>query len=92
MKPTVDELRAQIDLLARITNEQWLSGLSERKKRELEFHDRDRDRKAEDSLSQDDFEKYYSNKKYYSTVRASTRYTDAWLARHVPGKVFLDFA
>lgn len=92
LKPSVTELRAQINLLAQITNEQWLSGLSDRKKRELEFHDRDRDRKAENSLSQDDFEKYYSNKKYYSTVRASTGYTDAWLARHVPGKVFLDFA
>lgn len=92
LKPRVTELRAQIGSLALITDEQWLSGLSERKKRELEFHDRDRDRKAEASLSQDDFEKFYSNKKYYSTVRASTGYTDAWLARHVPGKVFLDFA
>jgi SAM-dependent methyltransferase len=92
LKPSVAELRAQIELLTRITNEQWLGGLSERKRRELEFHDRDRDRGAEQSLSQDDFEKYYSNKKYYGTVRASTGYTDAWLARRVPGKVFLDFA
>lgn len=92
LTPRVTELRAQIELLARITNEQWLGSLSERKRRELEFHDRDRNRNAEESLSQDDFEKYYSNKKYYSTVRASTSYTDAWLARRVPGKVFLDFA
>ncbi|WP_186511221.1 class I SAM-dependent methyltransferase [Caenimonas sedimenti] len=89
---TVPELRERIEALARISNEEWLAGLSERKKRELEFHDRDRDRKAQASISQDDFEKYYSNKKYYSTVRQSVNYTDAWIARHVPGKVFLDFA
>ena len=91
-RPDPQALLEHVQALAAITNEQWLASLSGRKRRELEFHDRDRDRAAEASLSQDDFEKYYSNKKYYSTVRRSTAYTDEWLARHVPGKVFLDFA
>jgi len=90
--PNGSNLRQQIEALGRITNDQWLASLSERKKRELEFHNRDRDRQAEQTLSQDDFEKYYANKKYYSTVRQSTNYVDAWLAKHVPGKVFLDYA
>ena len=90
--PSIYILREHIEALGRITNDQWLASLSERKKRELEFHNRDRDRQAEETLSQDDFEKYYANKKYYSTVQQSANYTDGWLAKHVPGKVFLDYA
>ena len=52
----------QIDL---IENEDWLRSLEDRKLRELEFHDRDRDRDKIASIDQDTYEKFYGNKKYY---------------------------
>jgi ubiquinone/menaquinone biosynthesis C-methylase UbiE len=43
-------------------------------------------------LSKDDFEKYYSNRKFYTTVRKSSEYQEAWIAQHARGKVALDYA
>lgn len=86
------KLRHHIDKLSTISNAEWLQSLSPRKRAELEFHNRDRDRKLKSSLSQDDFEKYYGNKKYYSAVRRSVQFTDDWIIANAPGKVFLDYA
>ena len=63
------ELLKRIDEINRIGNEQWLSSLEPRKIAELEFHNRDRDRKfiAEHSAG-DTFEKFYGNRKYYGTL------------------------
>lgn len=85
LKKTLD----QIDL---IQNEEWLSSLEERKVKEIEFHDRDRDRSKIDSLDQDTYEKFYGNKKYYSATRTSQVYTQKWIDRFAPGRVFLDYA
>ena len=75
-----------------ITNEEWLSSLDERKRKELEFHDRDRDRAALPKLDSDTYERFYGNKKYYSATARSKAYVENWLATQVPGKVFLDYA
>lgn len=87
-----ETLRSHLDKLSSITNAEWMQSLSPRKCAELEFHNRDRDRKLKSSLSQDDFEKYYGNKKYYSAVRRSVQFTDDWIIANAHGKVFLDYA
>jgi SAM-dependent methyltransferase len=70
----------------------WFTGLNQRKKAELEFHNRDRDKQLTQSLPQDTYELLHGNKKYYSTVELSQTYIENWFQKHVPGKVFLDYA
>ena len=53
-----------------ISNDEWFSTLDERKLKELEFHDRDRNRDLINSLDQDTYERFYGNKKYYQRRRA----------------------
>lgn len=74
------------------SNEEWMAKLSARKLAELDFHNRDRDRKVIENLNQDDFERFYGNKKYYSTVKRSDEYTRNWIAREAKDNVFLDYA
>lgn len=86
------QLLACIDEIDRVSNQAWLQSLDKRKRAELDFHNRDRDRQAAESLDQDTYEKFYANKKYYNTVGLSQRYVAAWIRQHAPGKVFLDYA
>ena len=79
----------KIDL---IQNEEWLASLEERKLKELEFHDRDRDRSRVSSMDQDSYERFYGNKKYYAATQASKEYAQAWIIKHAQRKVFLDYA
>jgi ubiquinone/menaquinone biosynthesis C-methylase UbiE len=91
----VAALRAELEKINRITDQEWMDSLNERKRLELEFHDRDRDRKKIDDLKQQDqdtFERFYGNKKYYDATQDSKVYVDNWIAKHAPGKVFLDYA
>jgi ubiquinone/menaquinone biosynthesis C-methylase UbiE len=91
----VAALRAELEKINRITDKEWMDSLNERKRLELEFHDRDRDRKKIDELKdqdQDTFERFYGNKKYYDATQDSKVYVDNWIAKHAPGKVFLDYA
>lgn len=63
--------------------------MDERKIKEMEFHDsRERDRLA---LRRDDFEKKYSNKKWYSITRTSSDYLERWLKQNCKGRVALDY-
>ena len=89
---TIDELREHLREIERIPSERRLQSLDERKRKELEFHDRDRDRAAGQSLDQDTYEKFYGNKKYYGTTQQSRQYLDRWIAENGRGKVFLDYA
>ena len=73
----------------RPTNDEWLASLNERKKSEIAFHDADR---AEDADSQTGKGAEAANRKYYSAARLSDQYLDQWIASHVPGKIFLDYA
>lgn len=86
------ELLAALDRNAAISDEQWLGSLTERKRKELEFHDRDRNRAAAATLDSDTYERFYGNKKYYAATSRSKEYVERWIAAHVPGKVFLDYA
>jgi len=70
----------------------WLVELNERKKKELDFHNRHRDRSVTANLPQDTYEAMHGNKRFYATVQLSERYIDDWLIEHSPGKVFLDYA
>ena len=88
----VELLRHAVGEIDKIGDEEWKASLNERKLAELEFHDRDRDRKAVESLDQDTFEKFYGNKKYYTATDASREYTRNWIQTHAKDKVFLDYA
>jgi ubiquinone/menaquinone biosynthesis C-methylase UbiE len=70
----------------------WTNSLTSRKRAELEFHNRDRDKELMANLPQDTYELLYGNKKYYGTTNLSRSYIDNWLATEAPGKVFLDYA
>lgn len=91
-RATLDLLDAELEKNERISNDEWLMSLSERKRKELEFHDRDRDRSGVPAAGTDTYERFYGNKKYYAATERSKRYIDGWIERHVPGKVFLDYA
>lgn len=89
----IAELRKTLEGIKKANQQKdWLAGLDERKMKELEFHNRDRDKAATQSLPQDTYELLHGNKKFYSTVALSKKYIDNWLASHVAGKVFLDYA
>lgn len=87
-----EQLKKYLRQIDAIPNQEWMDGLNERKKKELEFHNRDRDRAEIKTLDQDTFDKYYGNRKFYSTVRQSTEYVDKWIRQHAKGKIFLDYA
>jgi len=91
----IADLRAKLESINRISDQEWMDSLNERKRLELEFHDRDRDRKKIDELKEQDkdtFERVYGNRKYYDATSDSKAYVDNWIAKHAPGKVFLDYA
>ena len=92
MSISFDALSQSLDRLAAIPDEEWLKSLDDRKRKEREFHDRDRDRQLIQTLDGDTYEKFYGNKKYYRATELSKAYVDSWIARHAPGKVFLDYA
>jgi ubiquinone/menaquinone biosynthesis C-methylase UbiE len=86
----VEQLHQQLDIIAKIPNEQWFEKLDERKRKELEFHDMHRDRTVKHDS--DTYEKLYGNRKYYTTTQRSTEYIAQWVQKNAPGKVFLDYA
>lgn len=90
---TTADLLRQIDEIDRIGNDQWISKLEPRKLAELDFHNRDRDKNfIEQAKAGDSFEKFYGNRKYYSTTERSRRYVAEWIARESKGRIFLDYA
>jgi SAM-dependent methyltransferase len=85
-------LRLHLDEISRIPDSDWLQSLDDRKRKELEFHDRDRDRNAIKGMDQDTYERFYGNKKYYEATQRSKDYVANWITRNAFGKVFLDYA
>jgi ubiquinone/menaquinone biosynthesis C-methylase UbiE len=82
-----------IDLIDKISDQEWKASLADRKLKELEFHDIDRDKsRLEAKKSSDTYEKFYGNRKYYSAVRRSRQYVYDWIAAESKDKVFLDYA
>lgn len=88
------QLNLHLDGIDTIKNSAWLESLDDRKRKELEFHNRDRDRAFIDeaSQSQDTFEKFYGNKKYYGCTSRSRDFVSNWIATNAKDKVFLDYA
>ena len=91
---SIADLQQSIDRIDQISNDDWIVGLDERKRLELEFHNRDRDRRfvEEASKDSDTYEKFYGNKKYYKTTMRSTKYIGNWIAQNAKDNVFLDYA
>lgn len=75
-----------------VRDEEWMAGIDERKRTELEFHDRYRDRRKEQAVDKDTFERLYGNRKYYSATGLSKKHQEEWIAREAPGRIFLDYA
>jgi ubiquinone/menaquinone biosynthesis C-methylase UbiE len=88
----INTLRNRLQEIGTIPQQQWMKDLCERKKEELEFHDRDRDQTRIQSLDRKEFEKYYGNRKYYGGTALSREYIDCWIAEHSRNLVFLDYA
>lgn len=88
----LEVLRQRLQEIEAIADEQWLSGLSDRKKKELEFHDADRDETLIQTLDKPTQEKIYGNRKYYDATGPSKEYVDEWIKQFSKGKVFLDYA
>ena len=89
------DIQAVIECLRKIEaipSERWHAELDDRKRKELEFHDKYRDRLEEGVLDEDTFEKIYGNRKYYVATAMSKEYVDDWVAREARGRIFLDYA
>lgn len=84
-------LLAAIEALQKKSNDDWMSTLEERKRKELEFHDKHREVPEETLEHTDEYERLYGNKKYYKMVKRSREYTLDWLQNNVKDKVFLDY-
>jgi len=91
-----EHLRLAIEKVNELTDEYWQETLTDRKRKELYFHDQHRDRaqglENNPDLDQDTYEKFYGNKKYYSATAASTKYVSDWIQREAKNKIFLDYA
>ncbi|NQU35623.1 MAG: class I SAM-dependent methyltransferase [Bacteroidetes bacterium] len=60
---------------------------------ELTFHDRDRNRNfIDESKTNDNYERFYGNRKYYSTIKRSNDFVEKWIQNEAVGKIFLDYA
>lgn len=66
---------------------EWEAGLSSRKREEASFHD---DTHSYEEVIDRNSGK--SNKKFYTTTRASQVYLEDWICRQAKGKRFLDYA
>lgn len=88
----LETLRQALTEMEKKSDAEWLASLDQRKIEELRFHDRDRDQKTIDSLNEADYRARYGNKKFYEATTTSKTYMREWIARHTPGKVFLDYA
>jgi SAM-dependent methyltransferase len=72
-------------------DDSFLDDLEERKRREVEFHNRSRAERYDDDGHEREGHGY-DNVRFYSIVKPVSDYQHQWLARHVPSKVFLDYA
>lgn len=104
--PEIARLIETLQVNARITNDEWVKSLTDRKIKELQFHDAHRDRAETEGqgldstattenvqgAAQDTYEKFYGNKKYYNGVRRSREYVANWIATNSKNKIVLDYA
>ncbi len=90
---TVNDLKKVIKEIDKISDGIWKKSLNDRKKKELEFHDKDRDQLYIDKTKcSDTYEKFYGNRKYYAATKRSNHYVKQWITTEAEGKIFLDYA
>ncbi len=93
MSIEIENLNKVLDQIDKIGDKEWMGSLNDRKLKELQFHDRDRDSNhIEKSKANDTYEKFYGNKKYYSTTIRSKDFVNKWIKKESKNKVFLDYA
>lgn len=86
-------LRKKLHEIEKITSDsKWMNGLDTRKKKEMEFHDLDRDKSRIESMDKDTYKKFYGNRKYYIAAEPARVYQDDWIKKYAKDKVFLDYA
>jgi ubiquinone/menaquinone biosynthesis C-methylase UbiE len=88
----VESLINHLEKISKVTDEEWMNSLNNRKLRELTFHDKLRDSQFMKSLSEDTYDKFYANRKYYKTVSKSNEYVLSWIKENAKDKIFLDYA
>ncbi|MDB4668546.1 class I SAM-dependent methyltransferase [bacterium] len=89
----MNKLLLAIDKIDKMSDNAWMNTLSDRKKKELEFHDRDRDTNIiNETKASDTYEKFYGNKKYYTATKRSVDYVQKWISKEAKNKIFLDYA
>lgn len=87
------KLLEKVKEIDKISDNEWKSDLSERKRKELEFHDRARDKsKIEKTMSSSTYDQFYGNKKYYTVTKRSDRFVTDWIVCESKDKIFLDYA
>lgn len=87
----LNELRTVVERLALASTGNWACSRSKRKQEERAFHNASKATRDRTDLGGDAYKAMHGNKKFYSVVDASHFYLNAWLARHAPGAVFLDY-
>ena len=93
MDNEVNRLNRAIEELRKIPEANWLTSLSDRKIKELEFHDRDRSGGfVDETISNDTYEQFYGNRKYYSVTARSKNFVKQWIEEESQGRIFLDYA
>src|SRR5947209_1345060 len=85
-----DDLRVVLEKLRQRDSRKFEAALEPRKLDERNWANFSRDKHAADADGTE--EQRRGNAKWYSTTHESLDYRNAWLAAHVPGKVFLDYA
>lgn len=70
----------------------WITGLSDRKKEEMEFHNFERETIDDKVIFKQVSVDVHANRKFYSITQSSNEYVEAWLNSRVGGGVFLDYA
>lgn len=85
------QLMDALDKLRSRNSEEFCLHLEERKKQERQFANLIRNQNTT-QVGQRIDEEAPSNFKWYSTGQLSADYRNEWLAKHVPGKIVLDYA
>ncbi|MGA8220678.1 MAG: class I SAM-dependent methyltransferase [Candidatus Acidiferrales bacterium] len=86
-----DELTIALRRLRTRSSDEFVAALDERKRQERQWANFSRDEQGAQAREGTN-EKRRANYKWYATTEVSMDYRDRWLAEHVPGKVFLDYA
>lgn len=71
-------------------SEAWLAALSDRKRKESEFHDWCRV-PADEAVAREEWTESHGNKKYYDTRGSSWEFTQQWIRDNARDRVFLDY-